>query len=109
LGNYTYFCFKGKKVIKLFHKKEQVCENVQIVFDILEKIYNISSKNEEFKKFTVSLLKGELFFRCLDPSLCFKRLTDCKPRTIILSSGTLGNLDIWEKNLQVPFEYKITT
>jgi hypothetical protein len=45
----------------------------------------------------------------LDPSLCFKRLIDCKPRSILLSSGTLGNLDIWEKNLQIAFPYKITT
>lgn len=25
LGNYTFFCFKARKAIKIFHKKEQSC------------------------------------------------------------------------------------
>lgn len=58
LGNYSCFCFKARKVIKLFYKKEQTCENTQVAIDIIEKIYSTASKAEEFRKFTVGLAKG---------------------------------------------------
>ena len=41
--------------------------------------------------------------------MTFARLNQCKPRSIILSSGTMGNLDLWESNLKISFPHKIAT
>lgn len=37
--------------------------------------------------------------RCLDPAVSFRRITTAQPRSIILSSGTLGSLAEWQKAL----------
>ena len=108
LGNYSYFVGMGRKCLKLFHKKEISCDFLASFLGIIDRLYTLVSNPEELKKFAMSINKGELLFRCLDPSICLKRITDAKPRSIIMSSGTLGNLEEWEANLKISFAQKIS-
>ncbi len=43
---------------------------------------------------------------CLVPFLTMKSIVDMKPHNIILTSGTLSPIDIWESELGIPFPIK---
>ena len=58
LGNYSYFVGRGKRTLKMFHKKEISCEFLSILYGIIDRLFNVVNNHEDFKKFAVSLGKG---------------------------------------------------
>lgn len=42
----------------------------------------------------------------MSPALAFQKIISAKPRSIILSSGTMGDFSTWEKYLNVNFKYQ---
>jgi regulator of telomere elongation helicase 1 len=48
-----------------------------------------------------------LSFWCFNPGLGFRKLLRLKPRTIILTSGTLSPMDTFEQELLIKFPIRI--
>jgi Rad3-related DNA helicase len=48
-----------------------------------------------------------LGFWCFNAGNSFRQIMSLKPRSVILTSGTLAPIDSFEKELQTPFKYKL--
>ena len=44
---------------------------------------------------------------CFNPAFAFHELLSKKPRSIILTSGTLSPLDTFEEEIGIPFKFKL--
>ena len=56
------------------------------------------------KKKTYNDGERKMTFKCFDPSICMKQLQALKPRSLILTSGTLSPIDLLIQDLGIDFK-----
>ena len=93
---------KVKNCLKTIQHLSKISERERQDFRLyIEETRYIANKHMPGKSFEAS--KKQLGYICLNPSYIFKQLESKKPRSIILTSGTLSPMDSFSDELRTHF------
>lgn len=99
-----------KKVFRAFKHSQTNKQSTQDFFVFIKHDEILIDKRLNLTKDQINLKRRSsriLGFWCFNAGLGFKRLKDIGPRAIILTSGTLSPLDVFQHELMTPFNIRI--
>lgn len=93
---------KVKNSLKTVQHLSRISEQERQDFRLyIEEVRYIANKKTPGQSFEAS--KKQLGYICLNPSYIFRQLAVKKPRSIILTSGTLSPMDSFSEELRTNF------
>lgn len=93
---------KVKNALKTVQHLSKISEKERQDFCLyIEEVRFIANKQQAGQSYEAT--KRQLGYICLNPSYIFKQLVDKKPRSIILTSGTLTPMDSFSDELRTEF------
>ena len=99
------------KIHKLFSSKRTTSEYFDYFKNTLVKVLEILD-SDDIDHYSVSIFPKEAFiyfkFQCLNPSFAFAKIKKAQPLSLILCSGTMGPLNLWENELNLKFDNQIS-
>ena len=102
----TKILSKLKNSLKTIQQLSKISEYERQDFRLyIEEIKYIANKHNPGKSYEAS--KKVLGYICLNPSYIFKQIANKKPRSIILTSGTLSPMDSFQDELRSNFAVKL--